>query len=325
MKSAFLAFGVAMLVAGGAPVAAAQEQPPWTVATAANDFGTDRPNFSYTANAGDQLQDGLVVSNSGSTPLELVVYSADAFTTESGGVDLVTRDVRSTGVGAWVRPAVDHVTVPPGASADVPFTLTVPADAATGDHLGGIVTSVQEGDAERRVGIRIKLRVGGDLKPGLAVEDLNVDYSGAAFGAGDATVTYTLHNTGNAIVAARQAVSVSGPFGSWQTAAAPVADSPQLLPGEKWRVSAPVAGVVPALELTGTVTLTPLLTDAAGSTLPLAESVSTTHGWAIPWAWLAVLVFVVLVVVLVVVLLLVRRRKATVPASAPRERETAGT
>ena len=128
------------------------------------------------------------------------------------------RHGRAGGCGS----ARDDVTVAPGESAEVPFVVALPGDAAPGDYVGGIVAS----GAGQRVEIPIRLRVGGPLKPSLSVEDVDVHYSG-----GDATVTYTVHNTGNAILSARQAVSVSGPFGRWTVRAGRLADSPALLPG----------------------------------------------------------------------------------------------
>ena len=69
----------------------------------------------------------------------------------------------------------------------------------------------------KRVGARpdpLRLRVGGPLKPSLAVEQVRIDYAGTPNRSqGRRTVTYTIHNTGNAILSARQTVSVSGPFG----------------------------------------------------------------------------------------------------------------
>jgi hypothetical protein len=274
---------------GAAPAASADDS--WTVATASGDFGSGRPNYSYTLNPGGRLTDGLVVANHGTAPLHLAVYAADAFTNKGGQVDLVAKDATSRRVGAWVHADRPEVTVAPGASAEVPFTLTLPGDAAAGDYLGGIVTSVtQAGGVERRLGIRIRLRVGGALKPGLSVENLRVRYAGNPVGKGDATVTYTIHNTGNAIVAARQTLSASGPFGLWNTRAGRIADSPQLLPGDTWKVSVPVRGVAPTVRLTGKVTLVPLLTDAAGSTASLPPATTTAHAWTAPWALLLVLV-----------------------------------
>jgi hypothetical protein len=252
----------------------------WTVTTAANQFGSGRESFGYTVNPGGRVQDGIVVVNDGAAPLHLAVRGTDSFT---------------KGVGAWVHLDRDKVTVGPGETVEVPFTVTLPGNASPGDYAGGIVTS----DANAHVGVPIRLRVGGALKPSLAVEDVQVDYSGSAnpLGKGDATVTYTVRNTGNAILAARQSVSLSGPFGRWDARAGKLADSPPLLPGQTWKGSAPVHDVTPALRLTATVTLVPLLTDAAGSIAPLAPSKAAGHALIIPWSLvLAVVVLCALAV-----------------------------
>ncbi|MGW1341274.1 WxL protein peptidoglycan domain-containing protein [Kribbella sp. NPDC002412] len=280
----------------GTPVApaVAADDAPWSVRTAANSYGSDRQNYSYTVNPGDKVEDGLMVVNSGKTPLDLAVYAADAYTTANGRLDLLTPDTKSTGVGTWVHAERTRVQVAPGQSLQVPFTISVPADATPGDHLGGIVTSLNQDGVNRRLAIRIQLRVGGDLKPALSVDDLKLHYSGK----GNATVTYTIHNTGNAVLAARPATTVAGPFGVWKVDSG-LSDSPQLLPGESWKASGEVHGITPAVRLTGTVTLLPLLTDAAGSTGTLTQLDATTHTWAMPW-WLPLPLIVVLAALLVV-------------------------
>jgi hypothetical protein len=270
------------------PAAAADGDVPWSVTTADNTFGADRQDYSYTVNPGGQVADGLVVVNNGTTPLHLALKAADGITNGAGELDLVTKDATSTGLGAWVRLDRGDVTVAPGESAAVPFTVTLPKDAAAGDYVGGILTT----QARTEVGIRIRLRVGGALKPSLAVENVHVDYAHTSnpIAKGDATVTYAIHNTGNAILNARQSVSVSGPFGLSSVAAEQIADSPPLLPGESWKVSAPLHDVIPALRLTATVTLIPLATDAAGSTAPLAATKASGHALIVPWSLLAVII-----------------------------------
>lgn len=322
MRGAIATLLVALSVVASGGTARAADDVPWSVSTAANSFGADRPNYSYTVNPGEQIEDGLIVANSGKTPLSLAVYAADGFTTDAGKLDLLTMDAKSTGVGAWVRAAQSQVTVQPGQSVQVPFILAVPAGATPGDRMGGIVTSLTQGGENRRLAIRIRLRVSGELKPSMSVDDVRLHYSGTPnpFGKGDATVTYTIHNTGNAILAARPSTSVAGLFGIGRVESAKVDDTPQLLPGESWKVSAKVDGVPAAVRATGTVKLLPLLTDAAGSTGTLDNVTATTHAWTIPWVALLVL----LVLCAVVVLILRRRRRhsaSVVPAE--RERETA--
>ncbi|WP_157592192.1 COG1470 family protein [Solirubrobacter soli] len=253
-----------------APPAAAAD---WTAAPAANQFGEGRQAFSYTINPGGQMEDGLVVVNDGAAPVHVALRTAKG------------------PMSAWVRPSRDDVTVPAGDSVEVPFTVSLPKDAAAGDYASGIA------------GIPIRLRVGGALKPSLAIEDVRI---------GDSTVTYTIRNTGNATLTAHAAVSVSGPFGRWTAKAGTLPDSPPLLPGATWKGTAPVRDVTPAVRLTATVTLTPLLTDEAGSTAPLAPIKATGHGWAIPW--LPLLALVVLIAVVAGVVARLRRRPARIAA-----------
>jgi hypothetical protein len=327
----FAALTVIGVAAG--PAGAADDGVPWAVRTASNSFGSDRPNYGYTVNPGGHVDDALVVVNHGTTPLDLAVYAADGFTTRAGQLDLTTADMPADDVGAWTHAGRDHVRVEPGESVEVPFTVMVPADAEPGDHLGGIVTSLTQPDeatgvdVDRRLAISIRLRVSGALEPGLSVEHVGMHYSGTAnpFGKGDAVVSYTLHNTGNTLVAARQSASVTGPFGSWKARAVPIEDSPQLLPGESWQVSARVHGVTPAMRLTATVTALPLVTDAAGSTGTLASIESSTHGWTVPWTLLALLVACGIALVLAV-RRVGRRRTVQPQVSEPsvRDRTTVG-
>ncbi|WP_020392245.1 hypothetical protein [Kribbella catacumbae] len=283
------------LVAAAADAVAAGDAL-WEVKPAANIFGPDRPSYSYTLPRGGQLRDSLVIVNRGKTPLVLSLYGADAFTSDAGRLDLLGKDAKSQDVGAWVQLDRTTVRVAPGRSVDVPFRLALPDSAAPGDHLGGIVT----GTANSRQAIKIRLRVSGELKPGLTVENLKVHYTGTPnpLGTGSATVTYTLRNTGNAIIAARQAASVAGPFGAFAAHPAQLVDSPQLLPGETWQIAAPIHGVPPALRLTGTVTVVPLLkttplaateTALAASSTSQTPSSATTHAVAIPWSLLLLL------------------------------------
>ncbi|MFG1886204.1 WxL protein peptidoglycan domain-containing protein [Micromonospora sp. NPDC049102] len=296
---------VAAAGVGGGPALAADGNVAWTVRTASNSYGEARSSYSYNVNPGGTVEDAMVVANRGPAPLTLAVYAADGFTTDAGQLDLLTRDKKSVAVGAWVKPSAGSVVIQPGRTAQVPFTVAVPANATPGDHVGGILTTLTQADqaeginVDRRLGIRITLRVGGELKPNLAVENLHVAYDGPAnpLAKGDATVSYTIHNTGNAALSGKQSVSVSGPFGILRARAADIAAPPQLLPGESWDVTVPVRDVTPAVRLAATATVTPLLTDASGSTTALKAVEVTAHGWALPWMFLLVLVLLIAAVV----------------------------
>ncbi|WP_203968207.1 DUF916 domain-containing protein [Sediminihabitans luteus] len=299
----------------------------WGVRTASGDLGADRQNYTHELDPGESVTDAVVVTNHDDTPLDLDLYGADGFTTAAGQLDVAGPDVDPVGLAAWFTAATDHVTIEPGESLQVDFALTVPDDAQPGDYAGAVVTSLGSTDAagvsvDRRLGVRIHLRVSGALTPALAVEDLAVTYDGTVnpFAPGVATVTYTVRNTGNARLAAGQDVRVGGPWGL-ASVQAEAADVPELLPGESWPVRVEVAGAWPLVRLGATVTLDPTLpgsegagsvgagSDGAGSAgagsdgARVADVVATASGWAVPWTVL------LLVGGAVGALLLARRRR----------------
>ncbi len=302
--------------AASAPAPTGGPDVTWGVRTAANDNGVNRENYGYVVDPGAQLDDALVITNHDTEPLELDLYAADGFTTSSGQLDVGTRDAEATGVGAWITLGTDHLTIQPGESAEAPFTLSVPADVTPGDYAGGIVTSlpqpvIDQGiSVDRRLGIRVHLRVEGDLAPALAIEGLTVDYAGTPnpFGAGDATVSYTVRNTGNVLLSADQSVTLAGPFGILPVSAA-LDQVPELLPGESWQVQVPVAGVAPTFWVTATPSVTPVVAADAGLDTAEFAAVETSAGTlAVPWALLVMLLVLVAIVVLVFVVLPRRRR-----------------
>jgi hypothetical protein len=282
--------GALSLCAAVARTAAAADAG-WTVKTAANGFGADRKDYGYTLSAGGRIEDGIEIVNQGTSELRLSLRPADAVLDAAGRIDMARAGARGSGVGAWVHLQEQVVTVDPGATLTVPFVITPPRGAAAGDHVGGIVTEA----GGRRAGLQVRLRISGALKPALAVGGVRVEYDGSAnpVGSGDATVSYTVRNTGNTILTARQAVSVSGPLGVWRRDAGRVADTPALPPGAAWTVSAPVHGVAPALRAGARVKVTPLLIDAAGSTAPLKVVEASGGTWALPWTLLVALALLV--------------------------------
>ncbi|MET4156973.1 DUF916 domain-containing protein [Agromyces sp. PvR057] len=302
---------------GAGPAVAADDPVSWGVRTASNDLGAERANYAYVLDPGTGLDDAIVVTNNDDVAVDLDLSAADGFTTETGVLDLVANDTPSTAVGSWITLAAPTVHLEAGESAEIPFHVEVPAGVTPGDYSGGIVTALPTPESasgvsvDRRLGIRVQLRVGGELAPVLAIEDLRIDYSGSAdpFAAGTATVTYTVHNTGNARLAADQAIDVAGPFGMLRVEATQLEALPELLPGDTRDVTAVVPGVVPTGLLTATVDLSPRL-PVEGSTTgnaPLPEVQASATGWAVPWTLL--LIVLVLAAAAIAFLVLRRRRK----------------
>ena len=115
--------------------------------------------FIMRAKAGDVIADKVRVVNTGTTAGTAYLYVVDATTGQTSGAVYLSRRSPRHDVGAWVRLARTQVSLAPGASAVVPFTIRVPAVVRPGDHLGGIVaenSEIQKGSGHGALQIRIK-------------------------------------------------------------------------------------------------------------------------------------------------------------------------
>ncbi|MEU4093746.1 DUF916 domain-containing protein [Streptomyces sp. NPDC026673] len=221
------------LGAATAPAALAADNGRWSVfpapAAGAKDrspTAQERPFFTLEADPGATLRDKVSVSNLSGEPMTFRLYGADAYNTpRDGGFAVRGADERNTDVGSWVRLARSSITIPARTRADIPFTVTVPADASPGDHPGAIVAldtraDTASGDVRmsvrRAVGARVYLRVNGQALGALSVESVSVGHGTPLFpgiGDSDATIRYTLVNRGNVSLTPRLAVTAEGLFG----------------------------------------------------------------------------------------------------------------
>ncbi|GAA0461436.1 hypothetical protein Ade02nite_15960 [Paractinoplanes deccanensis] len=303
---------VSGLVPGAAAAAPAAETLTWSVRPTPTKSRPDRPHFAYDALPGQQIKDSLRVRNYGAERLSLSVYASDALTTSSGALDLLPAGAKSTDVGRWAVLGKSRIDVPPGEFVDVPFTMTVPAKAESGDHTGGIVTSYlspgtdgagRAVTVDRRLGTRMYVRVGGDLQPRLEVSRLDASWSGTLnpFRPGGLHVGYTVTNTGNVRLGADQVVAVSFPGGETT-----LARMPELLPGDSLTFGADVRGVWPFFRTRAEVRLTPVPTRRGDVFGPrTAPATASAAVWTMPWPQLAVL----LAAALAVAWLVWRRRR----------------
>jgi len=291
---------------------AAGDSAAWSLIPADNANGAGRGNFGYAVDPGAQISDAVIVANTGSTPLELVLYAADAFTTPEGVLDLRLGDEPKADSGSWIVLPQPSLSLQPGEAREVPFTISVPADARPGDHPGGIVTSVASADpgatlaVDRRLGIRVHLRVSGELSPAVTVTEPAAAFepSWNPFSGGSLTVSYTLTNTGDTRITATDAVALAGPLGVGAVGAPPTATA-EVLPGSSIVVQRTLDDVASLGWLGGTLTVVP---EAVGLGAQPLDAVSVDVSVAaVSWSLLAAVV-VLAVAALVTVLLVLRRR-----------------
>ncbi|WGH80708.1 DUF916 domain-containing protein [Auritidibacter ignavus] len=179
----------------------------WGIAPADNDYGTGRSSFAYQVSAGETIEDQMVVVNYGAEELTLNTTIADAETSVDGTLSLKEPGQEPTGLELWGTVETESITVAPGESKTVAFTIEVPADATPGDHLGGVVTSrLSEGDGQvavnHRLASQIRITVDGEVIPALEINEISIVDAPVAwipFAPVEATVRYEVTNTGNAL------------------------------------------------------------------------------------------------------------------------------
>jgi hypothetical protein len=179
---------------------------------------TDGSYFTYELQPGAQINDEALVINSGSEPVTLRLIAADGMTGQNGGTALIDRGNENTSprnrVGDWIQLSAEQVTLQPGEKATVPFTITVPADAAAGQHIGGLLvedvnasadnSNAQSGEGQivvhlvKRVGMAIVVTIPGDFNTSLSVDQIRfVSQSDQG-----ATFAVTVSNQGNILTKA---------------------------------------------------------------------------------------------------------------------------
>ncbi|MGW3244215.1 WxL protein peptidoglycan domain-containing protein [Streptomyces sp. NPDC001070] len=318
------------LAAAPAPAAFAADNGRWSVfpapAAGAKDrspTAQERPFFTLEADPGTTLRDKVSVSNLSGEPMTFRLYGADAYNTpRDGGFAVRGADEKNTDVGSWVRLARSSLTVPARTRADIPFTVTVPADASPGDHPGAIVAldthvDTAAGDVRvgvrRAVGARIHLRVAGPGLGALSVEHITAGHTGPLFpGTGDsqATIRYTLVNRGNVSLTPRLAVTAKGLFGRTLLDRRARTLPLELLPGQRVELTEHWAGA-PQLDR---VTVRLRVTAAGGD----VDETGSASYLAVPWA--AVGLVAALLGVLLFWLVRIRgRRRAQDPDCAAQE------
>jgi hypothetical protein len=301
---AAVAFAAAALAASVAPASALTSDDPvvsWSLAPATVDGPDGRSWVERKAAAGETVTEYLALRNHGATATTFMLTAADGYFTETGRFSMLQAGEPSVGAGTWISVA-DDVLVEPGATAIVPFTVTVPENATPGDHAAGIAASVLSSGTtsdgtlvgvESRVGFRVMTQVPGALAPALAISGLTGEYSPSwnLFTPGELTIRYTAENAGNTQLE----------FG--ETVDGVTTQRRDLFPGETRAVAVAPARVWPLGIVSMDVRFeSSVPTDAGLAVAPVTETIVF---WAMPWLHLAALAGLA---VLVTAMLLARRR-----------------
>ncbi|HVV59037.1 MAG TPA: DUF916 domain-containing protein [Gaiellaceae bacterium] len=213
----FTALAAAAIVAPAAGAA----RPPAAFGLRAVGSDAQAGYFVFTTAAGTSRTGTVVVSNSGAARGTVRLYTADATTGATTGTTYLT-DEQPEDAGAWIVLGKTSLTLAPGKSASVPFTVKVPAGTPTGQHLGGIVAEATNRPAgtggEGKTGVRIEIRNQAIMAvqvnvPGTPVHRLTIGRVTTGGANGFQQVIVRVSNEGNVLERPAGSVAIYGKGG----------------------------------------------------------------------------------------------------------------
>ncbi|MDR1188621.1 MAG: hypothetical protein LBK95_14415 [Bifidobacteriaceae bacterium] len=285
----------------------------WQVRPAYSEGEDPRAYFVLESDPGARLSDVMVIDNVSREAVTVAIYGQEAVLTADGKYSAPPGRAEQGSFGLWISPSVESITVEPYSTGEVPFTIEIPEAATPGDYDGAIFTSYlqpQEQDGETvmvdmRVGVRVHLRVSGDLNPALKVDSLKVERTNPWWNPlpCDVYASFRVTNVGNVRVTAKAVSDVAANylFGKVNKTGLGDVSTPELLPGssvvfstgepgpeDAWAQGPRIEGIWGFGKQTYTVYLVNGKVPNSEQTAPTAQATVTV--WLIPWIPLVLLV-----------------------------------
>lgn len=123
-----------------------------------------RGSFIYDTNPGVLIQDSVHVTNISSARGSVYLYPVDVTTSQTSGVAFLAHSDPRRDVGAWITLRRSQITLNPGQSQDVPFTVRIPLHVRPGQHVGGVIAEainqqvLSQQQGRNRTQIKIQVR-----------------------------------------------------------------------------------------------------------------------------------------------------------------------
>ncbi|MFI2485839.1 WxL protein peptidoglycan domain-containing protein [Promicromonospora kroppenstedtii] len=262
---------------------------------------------------GERATEHVAVTNHSADEVTFALSANDGYLTERGSFDMRPSAVEPVDGGAWIT-VPDEVVVGPGETEVVPVEVAVPEGALPGDHPAGVAASVRSGgemQVESRVGVRMNLRVPGEVVAALDAELLGVSFTHgpSLFEPGSLVMRYAVVNGGSVALDTTARVGAHSRFGG-PDASAPQGEALEVLPGGRREVSVEVPGVWPLGPFGVEAVISAVVVDGAGrlaggaggageageaDDVPAPADVTLTDtAWALPLLHVLVLLALVL-------------------------------
>ena len=175
--------------------------------------------FEEELNPGDTFSTSVTVTNPEPTTNKFTVGVQDISGLKATGEPIFTSStVPNYGVSSWVNIGTPTITVPPNGSVNVPFTITVPKDAAPGGHYGAIFVNygasrpaINGSGIGYQVGSLIEIRIAGNANEAMEVQQFSTDKS--LYQSPNVNFTAVVANQGNVLLQPRGPIDITNMFG----------------------------------------------------------------------------------------------------------------
>jgi len=182
-------------------------------------YNADRANpqnkdwFIFSAKAGENFPDALILNNSDKDDYQVNVLGKDFEVTDDGSFTIIADGEENKEAGNWLKLDANEVTVPAKKNIKLPFKVEIPKNTQDGEYAAGFGVSLAKQSEEAlnitiRKGVRSYIAVGEDFKLGTKIANLNIldpkdaDYNKVKtqkqyFGKDNLILDFEAENSGN--------------------------------------------------------------------------------------------------------------------------------
>ncbi|MFA5174918.1 MAG: hypothetical protein WC430_00630 [Patescibacteria group bacterium] len=169
---------------------------------------------------GQTFSSVLHASNLGAEKSLYYVIKRDISSLDSEGHPIFAKEGEKTGyeISSWIQITSEAVEISGGGTVDIPYSITVPKDAAPGGHFGSIFLGTDPSRTEEsgvginyQVGTIINLRIAGEASEEARVREFFTDK--AVYFKPSIKFTTGIENNGNTLIKPRGPIEIINNFG----------------------------------------------------------------------------------------------------------------
>lgn len=140
------------------------------------------PSLEYSTAKGQTIESRVKLLNNENRTLTLTPSTANFGAKDETGEPDFAFDAPTADLAAWIKIDLEPVTLDPGETKEIPFTIAVPADAEPGGHYagiffasGGTASSGGQIGVQSKLGSLVILTVEGNIREQAAISKVTLD------------------------------------------------------------------------------------------------------------------------------------------------------